>query len=73
MKEDTLSGIYMQDAEMFSTFQRFPEVLLCDSTYKTNNANMALYVLIAIDGHSESQVVGTFLLSAEDKSLFHQT
>ena len=33
---------------------------------------MALYVLIAIDGHSESQVVGTFLLSAEGKSSLQQ-
>ena len=72
VKEEVLSGIYMQDAEMLSTFQRFPEVLLCDSTYKTNNANMALYVLIAIDGHSESQVVATFLLSSEDKLSLQQ-
>ena len=33
---------------------------------------MALYVLIAINGHSESQVVGTFPLSAEDKSSLQQ-
>ena len=72
VKEEVLCGIYMQDAEMLSTFQRFPEVLLCDSTYKTNNANMALYVLIAIDGHSESQVVATFLLSSEDKLSLQQ-
>ena len=72
VKEEVLSGIYMQDAEMLSTFQRFPEVLLCDSTYKTNNANMALYVLIAIDSHSESQVVATFLLSSEDKLSLQQ-
>ena len=55
----------MWDAEMLSTFQRFPKVRLCDSTCKTNNDNMALYVLIAIGGHSESQVVATFLLSSK--------
>ena len=57
---------------MFSTFKRFPEVLLSDSTYKTNNVNMALYVLIAVDGHSKSQVVAAFLLSTEDKSSLQQ-
>ena len=33
---------------------------------------MALYILIAIDGHSESQVVSTFLLSTEDKPSLQQ-
>ena len=72
VKEETLFGIYMQDAEMISTFQSFPEVLLCNSTCKTNSVNMTLYALTAIDGHSESQVVGTFILSSDDKpSLQH--
>ena len=30
------------------------------------------YVLIAVDGHSESQVVAAFLLSTEDKSSLQQ-
>ena len=55
-----LSGIYIQDAEMKSIFVRFPEVLLSDSTYKTNNVNMALYVLVATDGDSESHVIAAF-------------
>ena len=42
VKDNVLTGIYIQDPEMFSTFKRFPEVLLSDSTYKTNNVNMAL-------------------------------
>ena len=57
---------------MFSTFKRFSEVLHSDSTYKTNNVNMGLHVLIGVDGHSESQVVAAFLLSTEDKNSLQQ-
>ena len=67
VNDSELTGIYIQDPEMKSTFQRFPEVLLSDSTYKTNNVNMALYVLMAVDGNSESHIVAAFLLSKEDK------
>ena len=56
-----MKGVYIQDAEMKSTFDRFPEVILADSTYKTNNLNMALYALLAVDGHGESQVICAFL------------
>ena len=68
VKDDVLAGIYIQDPEMKSTFHIFPEVLLSDSTYKTNNVNMALYVLIAVYGLSESHVIAAFLLSTEDKA-----
>ena len=71
VNDSELTGIYIQDSEMKSTFQRFPEVLLSDSTYKTNNVNMALYVLMAVDGNSESHIVAAFLLSEKTRPLSH--
>ena len=64
-KKLELTGIYIQDAEMKSTFDRFPEVILADSTYKANNLNMALCALLAVDGHGESQVI---FVTSEDKT-----
>ena len=64
----TVKGIFIQDAEMKSTFERYPEVLLADSTYKTNNLNMALYAVLAVDGLGESHVVASFFVTSEDKT-----
>ena len=53
---------------MKSTFERYPEVLLADSTYKTNNLNMALYAILAVGGLGESHVVASFFVTTEDKT-----
>ena len=72
VKDDVLAGIHIQDPEMKSIFHRFRAALLSDSTYKTNYVNMALYVLIAVDGLSKSHVIAAFLQSTEDEaSLTH--
>ena len=60
--KNMLCGLYLQDSEMKSTFSRFPEVVLADSTYKTNNLNMALYAILSVDGHGESHLICAFLL-----------
>ena len=66
-ENNILSGLFLQDAEMKSTFSRFPEIILADSTYKTNNLNMALNVLLCVDGHGESHLVCAFPVANEDK------
>ena len=66
--EGTLMGIFMQDSEMLSAFQRFPEVLLIDVTHKTNDQGMPLYTVINIDGNGESQVVAVFLVQTENEA-----
>ena len=60
-----MTGLFFQDAEMKSTFSRFPEVLLVDATHKVNNLNMPLYAMLAIDGNGESQIVGFYLTQDE--------
>ena len=57
-----LCGQYIQHCEMKSTFSRFPEVVLADSTFKTNNLNISLYTILSVDGHGESHLICAFLL-----------
>ena len=66
-ENNVLTGIFIQDAEMKSTFDRFPEVILADSTYKTNNLNLALYAMLCVDGIGDSHVVCAFFVLSEDK------
>jgi zinc finger SWIM domain-containing protein 3 len=41
-------------------FEHYPEVMLVDSTYKTNNLRMPLYFIISVDGQGQSEIVVGF-------------
>ena len=65
LEDNTVVGIFFQDPQMMSAFDRFPEVVLMDATYKTNNQDMPLYTMLCIDGNGETQVAASFLLQKE--------
>ena len=62
-----MGAIYFQTAEMKSMFMSYPEVLFVDATYKLNDLQMPLYVLMAIDGNGESEIVCLWIVQSEDK------
>ena len=66
-EDDMLKAIYFQTSEMRSAFALYPELLLIDATYKLNNLNMPLYVLMIVDGNGESEIVCLWLTQFEDK------
>lgn len=53
---------------MKSMFMSYPEVLFIDATYKLNDLRMPLYVLMAIDGNGESEIVCLWIVQSEDRS-----
>ena len=64
-EDGTFSGIFHQDARMRQTYAAFPEVLLCDATYKLTDLRMPLYLMLGIDGNGHSQVVAMYLTTSE--------
>lgn len=52
---------------MQETYSNYPELLLVDATYKLNDLRMPLYIMLVVDGNSESEVVGSFLVSDETR------
>ena len=62
-----LKAIYFQTFEMRIFFSSYPELLLIDATYKLNDLNMPLYVLMSVDGNGESEIVCLWLTQFEDK------
>jgi len=62
-----VQAIYFQTVEMKSMFMSYPEVLFIDATYKLNDLRMPLYVLMAIDGNGESEIVCLWIVQSEDK------
>lgn len=61
-----VDSILFQDEKMLKNFELYPDVLLCDATYKVNDRNMPLFVMMAIDGHGETQIVALALLKSEN-------
>ena len=67
-----VQGIYLQDEQMKRTFQKFPEVILADSTHKTNDRDMPFFALLTIDGYGDSHIVAAFLVNHEDEQTLTQ-
>ena len=51
---------------MRESFERYPEVLLVDDTYKLNNHQMPLYAFLVEDGNGQSEIAPLYLVGSED-------
>lgn len=66
--DNEVTGIFFQDSQMKDTFEKYPEVIVVDSTYKLNLNRMPLYAMLVIDGNLQSHCVSFFLVTSEDNS-----
>ena len=55
--KNVLSNIFFQAKSWQNIYEQFPELILIDATYKLNNLNMPLYIIMVVDGNGESEVV----------------
>ena len=68
-----MTGIFFQDGPMKRFFDKYPELLLLDATYKLTNTHMPLYVMLCVGPNGESEIVAVFLTASEDlQSLTNQ-
>lgn len=61
-----INSILFQDAAMKRNFELYPELLICDATFKLNDRNLPLFVMLVVDGHGKlifAWVIVTFRLS----------
>ena len=68
-KENVVNGtqcIFFQDEEMWRMYDRFPEMLFVDATYKLNDLRMPLYLFLVEDGNGESEIVAVWMVVTED-------
>lgn len=70
--DDELVMIYIQDQNMQQTLSNYPEVLIVDCTYCTNNCRMPLISIVVVDGDSHGQVVAQALIANETKEVMHK-
>ena len=57
VNEDTLEVLFYQSGHMKQLFQKFPEILLVDTTDNVNGVGMPLYCLMIEDGFGHGRVV----------------
>ena len=65
--DKNFTRIFFQDLQMQKFSENFPEILLVDAAYKLLDLRMLIYLLIAIDGDGQSEIVVLFILAAESK------
>ncbi|XP_044587020.1 uncharacterized protein LOC123266707 [Cotesia glomerata] len=65
----TCKGIYFSTNEMRSDFQKWPEIVFLDGTYKLTNNDMTTMIFLVEDGNGRGQVVGVGLLATEERNV----
>lgn len=71
-KANVLQAIYFQDSSMKQTFEKYPEMLLMDATYRWEGLRLPTYLLLVIDGNGESEVVCLWFLQNEERETIKQ-
>ena len=66
-QDKNFKGTFFQDLQMQKVYEKFPEILLVDATYKLQELRMLIYLLTAIDGDGQSEIVALFILADESK------
>ena len=63
--ENTLTGLFVQDARMRQMFSEYPEFLCIDATNKVNDLPMPLYLLMIENGNGQSEICGILVVANE--------
>lgn len=71
-EQKVLNALYFQDDCMKNVYRRFPEIIFVDSTHKTNNLGMPLYLIVVEDGNGESEIVAVWMVLQETGFIFDQ-
>ena len=61
-------GIMLQSNQMRRDFDKYPELLFADSTYKLNDDDMPLYAMVAVDGNNRTRPVCVFIVTNETEA-----
>ena len=65
--EATIELIYIQSHVQRECFEKFPELVMVDGTYKVNNVGMSLYDIVVEDGFGDSRVIAYCFVAQETK------
>lgn len=52
---------------MAQIFEKYPELILYDTTYKMNNKNLPLVLQLCVDGNGETEIANLFVAKSESR------
>ena len=67
-EENNFQSIFYQDTYMKTIYDKYPEIILVDATYKLLELRFPIYIIMNIDGDGQSEIVALFVLSEETKA-----
>ncbi|XP_028413631.1 uncharacterized protein LOC114536483 isoform X1 [Dendronephthya gigantea] len=68
-EDSNFKSLFFQDQYMKHAYDRFPELLLVDATYKLLDLRMPLYVLMVVDGNGLSDIVALLIVAEESETV----
>jgi zinc finger SWIM domain-containing protein 3 len=68
-EENNFKSLLFQDGYMKRAYDKYPELLLVDATYKLLNLRMPVYILMVVDGHGLSEIVGILIVAEESEAV----
>ena len=67
--ENNFKTLLYQDLYMKIMFNKYPEMIIVDATYKLLDLRLPVYLILAIDENGFSEIVGLFLVEEESKDV----
>ena len=67
--ENNFKALLYQDLYMKNMFDKYPEMILVDATYKLLDLRLPVYLLLVIDKNGFSEIVGLYLVEEESKDV----
>lgn len=61
----TVCGLFFQDHEMRSAYQKFPDLLLMDSTFKLVDMRTPVFTILTVDSFGRGVPLAVFLVTSE--------
>lgn len=52
---------------MAHIYEKYPEVILFDATYKMNNHNLPLFIQLCIDGNGQTEIASLYICRSESR------
>jgi len=63
--EQNFQGLFVQDNQMKTVYNDFPEVIMVDATYNLLDLRMPVYLMLAVDANGMSKITAVFLVVSE--------
>lgn len=70
--DNGLQGILFQDRIMKLNFEKYSDFVMFDATYKLNDRQMPLTIMLVVDNHGESQIAALLLTKTENSEYYEK-